>query len=156
MKTNLRFIGKSLSAYFKKLAKELPDQVTEELQAVGEDMQKDFEKTTATWNNPPTFGVEQTPNRYVRVTTDSAIYRYLDLGTRVRYATMSPDFVSKTKPDWISSRAGRGRVLFINRNHPRPGILARNFTVIIVKRRQPHVVTRVRGRLHRGLEAAGT
>lgn len=62
------------------------------------------------------------------------IYFFLSGGTPVRFATMSPDWRSKTQPGRLGAGAGRGRVLFVNRRRPRPGIEARKFDDQIVKK----------------------
>jgi hypothetical protein len=53
---------------------------------------------------------------------------WLDLGTKVRYAVMSPNFVPKTRPGQLNSWAGKGKMLFVSKKHPMPGIKARKFT----------------------------
>ena len=64
----------------------------------------------------------------VLIGSDDKILGYLDRGTSVRYAIMSADFVAQTRPGSLQSSAGHGGVVIINRNNPRPGIPARNFT----------------------------
>ena len=59
---------------------------------------------------------------------------WLDEGTSVRYATMTPGFIAKTKVRVIGSGAGRGGKMFVNRRFPRPGIAARHFSDEIGKR----------------------
>jgi hypothetical protein len=107
-------------------------------QALGElaeEARELFQKTTATWETQPVFIVRINQNN-TSVTTASKIYTYIDKGTRVRYATMSPDFSPKTRSRVIGSTAGKGRMIFVSRNHPRPGIQAREFSVIIQERMQ--------------------
>lgn len=53
---------------------------------------------------------------------------WLDQGTRVRYATMSGNWQSKTRQRWFGSGRGRGHVLFVRRKYPRPGIEARGWS----------------------------
>lgn len=114
---------------------------------------KDFDKTVATWkeeDKPEFESIVKVGNLAggklakqvmgsasgvsLEVSTDSAIYLYLDEGTEVRYATMSKDFQAKTRPRFIGSRRGRGRRLFVSKKHPRPGIKAREFTKTIAKK----------------------
>ena len=105
----------------------------------GDAIRKGYEKTTRTWRHKPTFEVipEVTNDRVeVLVGTDDKIYKFIDEGTKVRYATMSPDWISKTTPRVIGSGAGRGRVLFVRKDRPRPGIEAREFSKIIEKQRK--------------------
>lgn len=110
----------------------------------------DFDKTTATWKpeDKPAFKsavnvgsaaggrlakvvTGSSTGVSIEVLTDSAIYGYLDEGTRVRYATMTPDFQPKTRPRRIASYRGRGGVAYIDRRRPRPGIKAREFSKTI-------------------------
>lgn len=65
---------------------------------------------------------------------DEPVYFFISGGTAVRYATMSPDWRSKTQPGRLGAGAGRGRVLFVNKRKPRPGIKARKFDEQIVKK----------------------
>ena len=67
---------------------------------------------------------------------DEPIYFFLSGGTAVRYATMSPDWKSKTQPGRLGAGAGRGRVLFVNKRRPRPGIKPRKFPEQIVKKEE--------------------
>lgn len=103
-----------------------------------EKVQKDFEKTTATWHTQAAEFSITTPEANAKeVATNSEIYRFLNSGTSVRYATMSKDFVSKTRPNWIGSGGGAGKKLFVNRKKPKPGIKARNFDKAIAKKHEP-------------------
>ena len=105
----------------------------------GDAILKEYEKTTQTWQHKPEFEVlpEVSDTEVtVLVGTDDKIYKFIDEGTRVRYATLSKDWQSKTKPGIIGSVPGRGRVLFVSKKRPRPGIEARRFTQIIQSRRK--------------------
>jgi hypothetical protein len=102
---------------------------------------EDFKRTTATWTNKPKFSVKVDQGSGVggiriQVATDDAAYGYVDKGTKVRYATMSKDWVSKTEPNVIQAFPGKGKKLFVNKKYPRPGIKARNFSKIIAKTTQ--------------------
>lgn len=105
------------------------------LKQLGEDSKALFEKTVETWTDKPEFKVTEKAGR-VEVSTNNKIYFYLDKGTSVRYATMSPDFQPKTRARVIGSNRGRGGMVFVSRNHPKPGIEAREFSVIIQERMQ--------------------
>jgi hypothetical protein len=89
-------------------------------------VQADFNVTTQTWNRRPTFLIKRTKDGATIYTTN-LIYKFVSGGTRVRYATMSPDFQAKTKVAQIMSRRGRGGLAFISRRRPRPGIKARMY-----------------------------
>lgn len=99
-------------------------------------MKADFEKTTATWQHKPKFKINKRGG-YRSVWTDDEIYQYITRGTRVRYATMTKGYGRKTRPRYITSYKGRGGVLFISRKHPRPGIEARQFDIVISDRWGP-------------------
>lgn len=105
------------------------------LKQLGEEAKAQFEKTVETWSDKPDFNVKENSGS-VQVTTNSKIYTYLDKGTSVRYATMSPDFSPKTRARVIGSTSGRGGMIFVSRNHPKPGIEAREFSVVIQARMQ--------------------
>lgn len=94
-------------------------------------------KTTATWQgDKPTFTSETSiKGGNLTVITGPAgnamgakKWVWLDQGTRVRYATMSGDWRSKTRVKWFGSGPGKGRMLFVNRRRPRPGIQARGWS----------------------------
>jgi hypothetical protein len=70
----------------------------------------------------------------VLVGTDDKIYKFLDRGTRVRYATMSLDFQPKTHIGVLGSGKGAGGLLFVSKKHPRPGIKARRYTETITEK----------------------
>jgi len=93
----------------------------------------DFKVTTQTWDTKPAFKTEKEVFSRT-VSTDSKIYGFVNDGTSVRYALMSPDFLPKTRPGWIGSGMGSGRVLKIDKTHPRPGIKARGFDKEIKKK----------------------
>lgn len=70
------------------------------------------------------------------------VYFYLARGTRIRWAVMSRDWRSKTKPGRIPSGPGRGHFVIVGKLkmqrrgiRPRPGIKARNFDILIAKKR---------------------
>ena len=89
-------------------------------------------KTVVTRGRPPTGG---SARMYGVAWTSSDVMYWLDLGTTVRYATMSSDFRSKTFPrGGIKTRSGRGRLAYVDRSQPRDGIEAREFTQDIVDR----------------------
>jgi len=62
---------------------------------------------------------------------------WLDLGTKVRYATMTPKFAAKTRTGQLNSWKGKGGLLFVNKKRPRPGIKARKFTKALAKKWTP-------------------
>ena len=111
-------------------------------------VETDFKTTTKTWQHKPQFvtQVAQSGNDYVVTSgTDSAIYNYVDAGTRPhiikakrsKYLAFSSGYRAKTRVGIIGSQEGGafGEPQFAQQvKHP--GTKARNFTVRIQARRQ--------------------
>lgn len=97
---------------------------------------KDYDKTEETRKEKAQFErkIEQKSDAIVGTyATSDKIVKFLDEGTKVRYATMSQDFEPKTRTRWLGSGPGAGKMLFISKKHPRPGIKARRWTAEIKK-----------------------
>lgn len=142
---------------------EVRKQLLNELRAEGRDVKKLYEPTVATWTgDKPKFeiligltGKEASvlvgPNG-----SEEALkkFKFLDEGTRIRWALMSSDWKSKTKPGKLRSGAGRGKVVVVGKKamkRPRPGIQARNWTVTIQKQRRKPFTKRMIKAKNRGL-----
>lgn len=109
------------------------------VQTEGETQQKLYRKTTATWKSKPDHELEFSRDKKEIIATnitDNRIYYFLHEGTKVRYAILSRDWKSKTTPRRLSSGSGRGRVVFISRKLPQPGIEAREWTDVIIRNRK--------------------
>lgn len=113
-----------------------------------------FELTTATWQHQVVFHqiTEMSPYPTAMVYTEDLIYGFVSGGTRIRYATMTPDFVAKTSPHVIHSQPGQGGVAFVNTARPKPGITAREFPEEVEKRDAPQHQRDVEDALTRALE----
>lgn len=147
------------------------DKTRQQAERLAPKIKSDFEKTTRTWVNKPLFEQQVSVGRpavngllgsganktgvSLEVFTRELIYKFIDEGTRVRYATMSPDFQAKTVPQLIGSRKGKGRLLFVNKNHPRPGIKKREFTVILHRKWQSQFRAEMQRALNEGAIASG-
>lgn len=109
------------------------------LDSAANEVKKDLESITGTWTHKVDFRVEVRifgGDAVARITTRDKIFHFINEGTRVRYALMSPDWKSKTAPGRLRSGSGRGRVLYIGKRKPwrksrkrwpRPGIKARAY-----------------------------
>lgn len=86
-----------------------------------------YRKTVTTWDTPTQFSARRTQAGWTIIASDLR-YRYLDLGTKVRYATMTKGFRPKTRVGVLYSYAGAGRVAYVNRGKRRKGIKARGWT----------------------------
>lgn len=109
---------------------------------------KMFRQTTSYWRHKPVFDYKIEmfgDTMQLSVFTDDEIYFYIDRGTSVRFATMHPDFRSKTTPG--SRKSGRGHgpydPVFVSKKVPRPGIEARHFTDMIFDERRPVFIQRL-------------
>lgn len=134
------------------------------LRAEGRDIKKEYEKTTKTWKRKPNFetliGLTG-KDASVLVGTDSSVYKFVDEGTRIRWALMSADWKSKTKPKKIGSTRGSGRVIIAGRRamqrrniKPRPGIKAREFSETIRKQRRKKFTRRMVKAMQQGAKKA--
>jgi hypothetical protein len=115
-------IGQPLS----ELSKEILATVEQGLDDVANAIRDDFLSTVSTWEEKPDFDIQKAEMARV-IGTDSQIYAYVNSGTRVRYATMTPDFQAKTEPNVLTAKVGQGGLAYVNRLRPRPGIQARNY-----------------------------
>lgn len=102
-------------------------------------LRKEFDATQSTFKGkfPIIIKDESGRNRIAwSCIVNGKIYFFISEGTSVRYATMSPDWRSKTRPSpgGLKAGAGRGRKLFVNRSRPRPGIKARKFDERIARK----------------------
>ena len=104
--------------------------INDTLDALAENVKVDFLVTVQTWSTKPDF-VKESENGVRRIYTTNLIYKFVSGGTRVRYATMTPGFMAKTKSGVIGSTAGKGGMMFVSRKFPRPGIEARKFDIAV-------------------------
>ena len=110
------------------------------------DARDDLEQLVSTWNHSVTFSVGEIPRTSrssvtIRISTNDKIFGYLNDGTAVRYATMTPDFMPKTSVGSLYSTTGRGGKWYVSRKHERDGIEARNFYgQLVTKYRAPFMI----------------
>lgn len=118
---------------------------------------QDLEAVTETWSDPPNFLIDRGfrgGNVYVEIWTPDDKFKWVDKGTRVRYATMTPDFQPKTRRGYIGSFSGKGGLAYVNKNIPRPGIQARNFSLDIRDRHRDEFRQEIADAIRAGLRAA--
>lgn len=124
-----------------------------------------YKRTTATWQRPPKWEKQislEGGKAMARVFTDSDVYRFIDEGTRLRWALMSRDWQSKTRVWNLDSGPGRGHVVLAGRRAfarhglaPRPGIAARHFSRTIRRMLEKEFAPDMQEAINRGLEKAG-
>ena len=107
------------------------------MQRTADYTRQQFTQTTKTWEeHHPQFSkrIEMTANAIrFEVGTDDLIYFFLNDGTRVRRAALSPNWLSKTSPHWIGSGMGAGWVTSISMRNELQGIQAREWDKEIAK-----------------------
>lgn len=125
----------------------LTDSFVKSVKEETEEADKQFAKTYATFRNAhkPDFSQEFNESKSEiwgqTVTsgdgsTDNP-YPFIVGGTSKRYATMTPDFVAKTKRRVIGSGPGAGGLAYVDKRVKRKGIEAREFDKEIAKQEQP-------------------
>jgi len=123
--------------------------------------EQEFRKTHRTWNEQrPTWRreVQVRANATIwQVDTSHLIYFFLNDGTRVRYAAMTPGFKPKTKPGFIGSTAGQGGFSHLAFNPPPgpDGIEARYWDVAIQKKMIPVVIESYENAMKEGAKRSG-
>lgn len=113
------------------------------LKNTGKAFEKDMREPTQYWNKSIPIKHKQEVN-YVEVTTNDPRWYYLNVGTNIRWAVLTPDFIPKTTPRQLHGRPGQGQVLIAGKLAmlarglpPRPGIKARQWIDIIVQKEGP-------------------
>jgi len=106
-----------------------------------------YAKTVRTWRTPTEFTARDI-SKGVSIRTNNPKYRFIDLGTRVRHAIMSRNFVPKTKVGVVYSTQGQGGLKVVKKSIKRPGIRARGFTAKIEERIGPTLRRVFREELH--------
>lgn len=91
----------------------------------------------------------------ILVTTEDNRYRFVDEGTKVRYATMTKNFIPKTRVKSLKAYKGRGGLLFVNKKKPKPGIKARGFTKIVQRKWRPEFTELMREAMRSGATKSG-
>ena len=122
------------------------------------DFAKDTDKTEYTWREKAKFNKEiksaSDSMRFQYWTADKVV-KFLEKGTKVRHALMTPDFSPKTKRRYIGSDAGRGGVLIISKKINRPGIKAREWFPEIRDRRRLSTYSRFAAAMRRAAKLSG-
>lgn len=122
--------------------------------------EREFKKTTATWNRKPEFRIDRARkgNLVAMVYTDNEIYGYVVRGTRPHVITpkaapslrFQTGFTSKTMPRKITSRrGGRSGPIVSTRLVNHPGTEPRDFDIVIAEMLQPELVKEVRNDIKR-------
>ncbi len=133
------------------LVRKLPQVTDKAMQRYASDIKAEFEITTYTWDHRPEFKVEPYGSRVgqYRVSTNSAIYGWVDMGTRPHpivarrapFLVFALGFVPKTQPRDLGSYNGRrGNVWVRAKRVKHPGIRARKFKESIVRKFTPRLV----------------
>jgi len=148
--------------------KEIRQEILNELRKEGTDQRRVLNPTIRTWQGEkPKFetlvGLDRPPGGATVLTgptgSEKAVnkWRWLDEGTRIRWALMSGNWRSKTRPGSFSAGRGAGRVVIAGRRammarniRPRPGIEARNWSKILTEQRRRPFTRRIIAAMQRG------
>lgn len=127
-----------------------------EANKIASDMNKDFEKTVATWKNKPKFDtkiVARNQEVSITVSTDDEIYGYVDQGTKAHIIRprkrgyplrFNSRFKAKTKPHFIGSSNGASNPPIIRAMEVHhPGTDAREFSHDLQAKYQPILAKRM-------------
>lgn len=153
-----------------------PDAIRNEIFQAANDImrsiRRDFERTVETWDGDPYYTSQEGEQDssipefeegvwtdrgviYAQVHTDEPLYFFLNDGTSVRYATMTDPFEAKTTPNVIGSGPGRGGLLYVDVNDPRPGIKARKWDRAIAHKHRPLIRRAMVAGIARGIDRSG-
>ena len=134
----------------KKFLRELESAATELVKRTGELMiNQDMASAIATWEHRSSIHFEtrlrlSRKSITVSISTDDPAFNYVEGGTKIRHAVMSRDFVPKTTPGSLRSARGNGYMDYVRKKIDRPGIDARNFYELSVKKRRAAFVSEMR------------
>lgn len=154
-----------IAARYRRMARNMPGIVDRAIHDLVEsDAIPLFENTTRTWNNIPTFEAVQTARGWAVAVDPVFPYGWVDQGTPAHQITaknkpllrFAGPYHAKTKVNVISSyQGGRGNVWVSKRTVQHPGIEARNFRDIIMRRVQSRAARAVRDALNQASYGAG-
>lgn len=135
------------------------------LHSMERDIVKDYNKTTETWQSDrPKFAAAislKQPGPTLVVDASGGDpkgvkkWYWLDKGTKVRHAVMSPDFEPKTRHRFIGSEKGKGRMVFVSKKINLPGIKAREWTQEITKKWTPRFKKRMEQAMRDAAQKSG-
>lgn len=121
--------------------------VREGMEEAADETKSMLERTTSSWQNQPTFTIEQQSDGFT-VGTNDPIYGYVDEGTkphiitpkRARRLVFNVGGRAKTAPNVIGSTSGaRGDTRVFAKMVRHPGTKPRNFTKIVQRQIQGQI-----------------
>lgn len=141
-------------------------EIIKEADKLNVEFKKDFEKTVATWDHKPAFRASVSVQqdlieghvRTVRIfgkKPPELIYYFINQGTKVRFAKMTPDFEPKTRVRVLDSFAGAGGLDSVDARFPNPGIKGRKFNEAIADKHRARLKFRLQVAIMRGAKASG-
>lgn len=165
MKTVVTSNVTKISARYRRMERNLPGVIDKATRALVEDEALPlFEKTTRTWQRAPRFFTRKTARGYGVEVDPLFPFAYVNQGTKphiiearnVLLLRFAGPYHAKTKPNIIASyKGGRGNIWVSKRRVQHPGIEARNFSEIILRRVQARAVNRMRQALSDASYGAG-
>ena len=127
------------------------------LSEIASSVEEDMLKPTEDWDSPPDIDIKITPE-YALVTTDDAKWVSNSLGTELRWAVLSSDYVRHKVPNTLNSRAGSGSVVIAGRQAmlergipPGPGVEAANWHIIVAENAEKNFPNKVAQAMSRSI-----
>jgi hypothetical protein len=155
-----------VSARYRGMARKMPNIVDRAMRDLVElEAVPLFQNTVRTWKHKPTFAPIETPRGWSVKVAPALPWGYVDQGTpphvitarRAMLLRFTGPYHAKTKVNVIASyQGGRGRVWVSKRSVQHPGIEARNFRDIIMRRMQARAANKVREALNQASYGMGT
>ena len=139
-------------------ARALTEGLISEVKKFSREAKVDLLRPTSMWSTSVLFTTQMTQTRArirVVIFTEDERYRFLDQGTRVRFATMTSNFSPKTRPNSLLASSGSGSVSYVDRNRPHRGIQARSFAEQVKNIHEPKLVKRFGNTLRIGVIKSG-
>lgn len=141
-------------------------EIIKEAERLNVEFKKDFDKTVDTWDHKPIFKSSVAVMKdfivgHVRTAPifgdkpPELIYYFINQGTKVRYAKMTPDFEPKTRVRVLDSFPGAGGLDSVDVRFPMPGIQGRKFNEAIADKHRARQVFRLRVAIKKGAKASG-
>jgi len=130
---------------------------------VGAKAVRRYDKTVETWEgDKPAFKVHVSYVSWLWLKVELEgpeqgikKWNWLNKGTRVRRALMSPDWQSKTAPNDYQSGTGQGKVVFISKDLELPGIKARRWSKMADKEFRPEFKQKVQAATNEAAKRSG-
>lgn len=140
---------------YEDIRRDIIKNIKRELKQEADTQVRKLKRLTDPWENVrPDFHYETDEDAdgiKVTVYTNNLIFYFLDQGTKVRFATMTPDFIPQTSPGSLHSSGKVGDLLFVSTKRPHPGIESRRFMETLYEESRPIFIKNISEIIMEGL-----